>query len=122
MARTFAVAVALGTIVWWTLIFASADVRVLFTWKSTHPFTLHCFLVPDALFFVYAPLRFAIRYDRWAYEAFTWGAAYATVFTVALCLTFGGGELGGILMLLAAAGALYFRREVGVDESPESAD
>ena len=118
MARTFAVAVALGTIAWWTLIFVSADVRALFTWKTTHPFTLHCFLVPDALFFVYAPFRFAIWRDRQAFEAFTWGATYATVFTIALCLTFGGGELGGVIMLVTTAGALYFRKEVLADEGP----
>ncbi len=104
-AKVYAVGIAIGTLVWWVFLLFVPEIKALFLWPGMPETVLLAFLPADLIFFVIAPLVYAVKPKTSVWNFHRFGVHYASVACLTLCLVTQGGYLGGILMLVASIGA-----------------
>lgn len=95
----YAITVAVGTAIWWTLILSIPRVMQWFVWPGLPETALIAFLPSDIVFLILIPLVWTARQTNSLWNGHRYALHSATLLTLTLCTLTRGAWLGAILML-----------------------
>jgi protein-S-isoprenylcysteine O-methyltransferase Ste14 len=95
----YAITVAIGTAVWWSLILAIPRVMDWFLWPGFPREVLIAFLPSDIVFLVLIPMVWTVKPSSELWNGHRFSTHMATLITITLCILSRGGWLGAVCMV-----------------------